>query len=434
MMMLARALISGPVLAMSLLLAGQAHAATGSSSAGSPEGAPSDASARDGVGFGALPVGNYDADEGFGLGAFASVFLYDGKRIPWQYRLDFLVFVTTEGMQIHRVRLDAVRVFDLPLRIEWTAAWFSTVNQTFCGFGNQVSCDAGEAIDRGRNLDLRGADLDAFVRRYYRARGVFPLSDVVGRWALPTSPSVELSAGWRVGYFLAGQLDFSGWQPGPFPGSKYGAYSSDGEDGLSSVLQLGAMVDERDNEAWPRRGYWVEGSVRGSSGFWGSHWNYVGANLTLRGYVPLTADKRLVLADRLVFDGVVGDAHTAELGRTGSRESFFSYGGGWLGRGIRSAREIGRIKVMQQVELRWDPLAWTIVQRELRLGFVTFLDAGWVGVDWDDWGGDPLRPTIGQGGGIRLVWDEDFVVRADLGFSAAEHYRPSLYVNVGNVF
>ena len=67
----------------------------------------------------------------------------------------------------------------------------------------------------------------------------------------------------------------------------------DGETGFTSVLQAGVMVDHRDSEIAPTRGYWAEASVRAASWLWGSQWSYVGANLILRGLLDLhlTFDK-----------------------------------------------------------------------------------------------------------------------------------------------
>lgn len=398
---------------------------------------------RERVGFGGVPALNYDADNGFGFGVVATLYGYEEGVTPYRYALTLVIFATTRLVQDHQIRFDAVDLFDLPLRLTLRGGYFQSVTQNFCGFGNAVTCDPGVAEVEAARLDLSGDDADTFARRYYLKRVVRPFGQLLARWRLLEEPTkLEVMGGYRGHLYLDGDPWADDDKDGapdlafaPYPGSLYAKTFPGGQDGYASVVTLGLMVDDRDEEASPTRGYWIEGSVRVSSSLLGSAWNYVGGNLTLRTYVALLRGERnIVLAQRLVLDATAGDLPVQEMVRVGGSWDYTGFGGNPMGRGVRLQRYIGRLKAFDQVELRADLYAHELLGQRFRWGVVGLVDAGWTGVDWTDLGGDPLRVNLGFGGGLRLAWNEDFIIRADVATSPDERYAPAVYIDIGNTF
>ena len=260
-----------------------------------------------------VPVLGLNIDEGLGGGVLLAVHRYDDDSEAFRDDFALRLFLTSRFVQRHEIKWEGIDVLDLPLRVWARLGFYSTVTQNFCGTGNAVSCDddraTAAAIDAGFVRD--SAAFEDFVRHYYRTRFMRPHADLLLRWRLNDAPKIELMGGTRLAWYLPG--DFS--SSGPYPGSVYARSFPDGEAGFSSVLQLGATVDQRDVEASPTRGFFAEASLRGASPWWGSRWTYGGGNAAVSLYVPLTLG--LVLASRSMGDLLIGDVPIEEQAQTG---------------------------------------------------------------------------------------------------------------------
>ena len=390
---------------------------------------------RVGWGWGGVPAINYNSDEGFGFGVLGSIYRYDGGTQPYKTRVTLLAFATTKAIQSHYLEFDTLSVGGSPLRLDGRVAFDATQVDNFCGIGPDVTCDAAtaEAAAAAAGLDpaADGDAFDQFVTRYYRTRYFYPRMRINARYALDPMPHrFEIFGGYRLAYVAQG--DFS--ESGPFQGSLYDEmFGPEGEKGFISVVQVGAMLDNRDNEPSPTRGYWVEASVRGASRFIGSSWEHVGFNTTLRGYLPVFTD-RLVLADRLVVDGISGDAPVRELANAGGYQRYTGYGSLNAGRGIRQRRFIGEAFAMNQLELRWLALPFTILDVPIDIHVLGFVDVGFVAADIRDFGRMFGTPLPGGGGGLRVAVDKNFIVRLDVAVSQFEDGIGGLYIDINNVF
>jgi hypothetical protein len=389
-----------------------------------------------------IPAINYNQDNGFGLGVIAKAYRYDHLAEPYKAAVTLQLFATTKLLQSHEIEIDVLDVFSFPIRLNGRFGIYSSLSQNFCGYGNSVTCDEDQATDAALAAGNRDpGSIHQFQKKYYLTRFIRPYSIMNMRWKLWDLPhKVELTAGWRGFYYQSGEFFDRDGDGGPdlypYPGSHYTNYHRKGENGFASVLQAGIMIDNRDSEAAPKKGYWLEGSIRGSAFPWGSSWNYAGYNATARTYMPLLASRKLVIANRFIADGIYGDAPVQEMIRVGGSKDYTAFGGEEMGRGIRVQRFVGRIKFMNQTELRHDIASWRGLFDELdyKLTGVAFLDLGYIGYDWMDFGGDPLHVNSGFGFGGRLSLGGDFIVRVDVATSPEENNDLSVYVNVGNLF
>ena len=415
------------------------------------------------VGFGGLPALNYNSDEGFGYGVIGRVFWYDQDKMdvqPYSKRLTLRIFLTTKWIQSHMVELDALDFMGLPLRLRVRGTYYTTVVENFCGPAQQADCDfvgaqtaAVDYFDDVATVEDLSPYLDPedptrltsdtsgfsaeeqevydYLRLYYKQRYREPYLWIDTRTKVKELPNkVEVMASWRGSYYQQGTRK----EPTDYPGSLLTDYPAYQSAGLASVLQAGIMLDNRDFEASPTRGYWIEASGRVSHRYIGSNWDYVGANLTLRGYQGLLPEGRLVLAEQATLDGAWGDLPANEMARVGGSQIITGWGGQYFGRGIRSNRYLGRAKAASQTELRLNLGRLDAGTQRFDFGVLGFADLGVVAVDWSDLKGTSSGLIPGVGGGFRFAWNRNFIVRLDVGFSPVEEWGPRVYINLDHIF
>ncbi len=385
---------------------------------------------RTGWGWGGLPAVNYNSDEGVGFGVVGSLYRYDGHANPYKTAINLVLFATSKGIQTHSVELDALELGHQPLRFTSRFEFATTRTSNYCGFGPAVTCSEFFAEQDADQQGLTGAAREEYLRLYYRTRFINPNAQLNLRWALDPMPHrVELFTSYRINAMIPG--DFQ--DAFAYPGSLYDQDFPGGERGVVSAVQLGVMVDNRDYEPAPSRGYWIEASVRGAHGVIGSSYDHVGFNTTLRGYLPLGTDD-LVFADRVMFDGLVGDDSTIDLSMVGGFQRYTFFGSFNAGRGIRLRRYVGKVKSMNQAELRWTFARPKIAGAKFDLGVLGFSDTGFVAEDFQRIDTMFSTPLPSFGGGVRVGVDGAFVVRADVGVSPIEDYAPSVYIDLRNTF
>ncbi|MEL6347954.1 MAG: BamA/TamA family outer membrane protein [Myxococcota bacterium] len=387
---------------------------------------------KDGYGVGLLPALNFNSDEGFGYGVIGTLYRYKDKTRPYKYALTARFFLTTRQVNAHMVRLDLLDLGGLPIRVTARADYFSALAQNFCGYVGDNHCgpDADQISEDAADAEgLTGAERDDFLRRYYLMRYTETALNIQTRTKLKDLPHKrEILAGYRYSYYIPGVFN----DQAPWAGSLYDvAYFSEGETGGVSVLQLGMVYDNRDNEPAPNSGYWSEFSFRGATRLWGSNWTYGGVNLTHRQYVTIVPDK-LVSATRAVADVTVGDLPTQDLVRVGGLQDYSAIGGQNGGRGLRAWRLAGQVKGLVQQEVRWTFARISPGTQRFDFGVLGFIDAGVAARAADRL--DENDASFGTGGGLRITWNENFIVRADFGFSPIEDWSTKSYINLDHIF
>jgi hypothetical protein len=165
----------------------------------------------------------------------------------------------------------------------------------------------------------------------------------------------------------------------------------------------------------------------------GSGSNYWGATANLRFYQPVFTE-RLVAAARLFVDVMGGDVPVFLLSSFGGVEwldGWGGIGGVYTARGILKNRLQGQVKALANGELRWRFLSVAPGNQHLDFTLIAFVDAGqaWVDPRFADGG----IPSYGGGGGLRIAWENDFILRLDYGYSPSDS-TSGFYLDFGHLF
>ncbi len=385
--------------------------------------------------FSGIPALGFGSDNGFGGGVIGNMYVDEEGYSPYQTSLGLKVYLTTRMVHSHALSLDRVRAFNLPWRLMGRVGFYSTPTQNYCGQGSEANCDEERAKIEADKLFAADGERDELIRRYYQNRYMFFFGELYSRWLLwQGSAKLEFMTSYRGHYYL--NRDFSA--AGPYANSLYDRdYKNTKIDGYLSTLELGLMLDARDNEPAPTEGYWLESSVRGGASFIGSSWDYVAANIAARFYFPLDDNHRLVIASQTIVDSIFGDLPFDAMSRIGgsqAKDDFNAIGGQYIGRGIREQLYVGKFKAIEQLEFRYTFWSFNLWKQNFDMTAAVLADAAMTARDFTRFSKDMQSVQLGFGTGLRLHWNKTFIIRADLGSSPSENFTPRLYLLVGNVF
>ena len=203
------------------------------------------------------------------------------------------------------------------------------------------------------------------------------------------------------------------------------------EGGFDNVLRLAISVDSRDFEPDPNSGIYAELSTEFATKAALSDYDYVRAMLSVRGFyspIPKVAD--LVLAARGVYEvQSSGTPFFSQSLMPFIDDNHAGLGGFRTLRGYRQNRFVGPIIALTNYEVRWTFARFRLLEQNLGLIAVPFLDMGRVF--------DSVRQTTlagwkrAQGVGLRAAWNEATIVMADFGFSDED---AGLYLNFNHIF
>lgn len=382
-----------------------------------------------------IPAFSADSDRGVGGGLVGSIYWQSEKIKPYKKAIDLQAFFTTKMVQSHYIKFDWLNPFDTKWRITSKLGFFSSFSQNYCGKASKASCDEERAKNEARILNLNQRQEDEFLKHYYHYRLLNFYGGIMARYQLFKGDAKwELLSSIRGNYYS--HRDFK--EKGPYKNSLFAKdFGQDKIDGYLSTLELGLMLDKRDIEASPTTGYWAEGTLRGGSFLWGSSWDYLGFNLAYRFYIPFDDQHKIVLASQSIADGIIGDLPyeaMAKIGGSKSLDSYSAFGGQYVGRGLRDQLIVGRYKLLEQLELRYTFLDFSLLKQDFALSSALFGDTGMVVYDNKSFIDDFKHIYTGFGTGLRIHWNQNFIIRADLGLSPVENFSPRFYLVVGNVF
>jgi outer membrane protein assembly factor BamA len=395
-----------------------------------------------------VPAINFNTDAGFGYGAILLfVDRADGSYEPFRYSVMLQFFQTTRQVAAHIVSLDAPRFLGSNWRIGTDLAYIRSRFSPWYGLGNtatyvpeHAACEDRDALEA--NPDACPGNPDFRGLRYY----------TYDHRSLPRvrlNARRELTDSWRLflGYRLRMdrlRVRYGADDLGQTGDSKLiedgaaGLFSSHegGLDGLVSEriseVMAGIQYDTRDLETSPTRGMFHELSLRGGASPLGSQFNYWGATLHARFFHPVIPGYRgLVASWRGLFDVLGGDVPITLLPVFGGLENRDGLGGVYSARGILLRRYQGPAKLLLNAELRWTPLTVEPFGQQFDFTLAGFVDAGrvWSNLRFAEGGG--LKTSAG--GGLRIVWNREFVIRTDYGVGITEP-TTGFYLDIGHIF
>ena len=387
------------------LLPAQTHAQQRDDRAGAPQ----TARIPKGWEISGVPALNFDADEGFGIGAALELYNYGSGVLPYRFTVQPTLLITSEGRRDLTVFFDAPALLGDGWRMTAFAGSERQLAQPYYGIGNATAYDATlESAPNSYFYRFGRARLRAstdFQRRIGRSSGRVLLGAGVGRSTFDITP---YDSGTTL---LASQ---TGGQTPPADRTNF--------------LRAGLLWDTRDQEIGPHRGTWAEALVQRVDKGLGATENFTRWTTTVRQYVPVSS--RIVFAQRLIAQGIEGDAPFDELATIQSSfKQQEGLGGSGSIRGIPKDRYIGKALFVSNSELRWRAVDFSLFGRRSFVALSGFADAGRVWTDRFDASTMLSDLHVGYGGGVRLGFGPSFIVATDVGHSSES--TAAIYVGLG---
>ena len=333
----------------------------------------------------AVPLLNFNSDDGMGYGLRVNLFEYDGQSVPYRRKYSAQVFISTKGKWVHRLLVDTPE-FRAKQRLEAELVYEKEEFANYYG-------------------GLSDEDIAGYSREQRTFRQAFPEFKV--KWIR------TLRLPWHL--CLGGRLSHCDIEPNAADGV-LSTLDPLGADGGAFAQFVGSLrYDTRDNYNNATSGVLEELLVEFGVGGGG---DYQGATLGFDHRHFHTLGRGLVVANRLRVNWTIGDLPFYEE---------LELGGGSTVRGIAHARDRGEARIVFNGELRWRGMpVWH--RQHLYLGLVAFGDMGQIFArdalpTHDGWRG-------GIGMGLRCHW-QSTIVRADYGISGG---RRAIYITFSQVF
>ena len=356
-----------------------------------------------------VPALNFDADEGFGIGAAFELYNYGLGVQPYRFTIQPTVLLTSRGRRDATVFFDAPLLLPLGWRMSAFAGREEQLAQPYYGVGNSTSYDP--ALEQAPN---------SYFYRFgrERLRATTDLQHHIGR------SSARLLIG---GGFSRSAIDLTPFDSGTTLLALQQGGQTPAPDRVS-YLRAGLLWDSRDREIGPSRGTWAEAIVQRASKVLGGSEDFTRWTTTVRHYVPVT--RRVVFAQRLIAQGAEGNVHFDELPTI---QSSFKQGEGLGGssslRGIPKDRYIGKALLLSNSELRWRATEFSLFGRPSFLALNAFADAGRVWADEFRVNQALEDLHVGYGGGARIGVGPSFIVATDIGHSSES--TAAVYIGLG---
>ena len=199
--------------------------------------------------------------------------------------------------------------------------------------------------------------------------------------------------------------------------------------GFTNTVKVGVVHDSRDFEPSPSKGDWSEVIVELVDGLLGSDYDYVKLTLTNRHYLPLAG--KVVLAARITFERSWGNMPFYEMAFIGgSFRIVEGLGGAKSVRGLLKNRFLGPVKLFGNLEIRRRLINFRYMAQDFYLALSAFYDYGRV---WRNGESFTLKGFhAGQGAGLHIGWNENFIIAVDAGRS--EEVNLAVYMGFGYLF
>jgi hypothetical protein len=236
---------------------------------------------------------------------------------------------------------------------------------------------------------------------------------------------------------------------------KWGVLSSkESRGGMNNFIKIGLIYDTRDNEANPMRGLWSEITFVIAPKFLGDgNYGFIKLAVIQRQYFTIVKNK-LSFTYRLAYQGTIAGSvpfyvQPLMINSWEKTTTIDGLGGSRNLRGILRNRVVGDGMVYANVEFRWKIIDFNLFRQPCYLGANLFSDAGMVVQDIPiNTSGIPNNvnqssyfsptseyPHISIGGGLKIAYNENTVLSADVGFAPDDRDgRIGIYIGFGFLF
>lgn len=409
----------------------------------------------------ALPVLGYNTDIGFQYGLCGEITDYGDSCFAFpKYLHSFYVEAsfTTKGGNIFQFFYDSDKLLK-GLRVTADVSYLTEKALDFYGFNGYKSVYNPSWED--------DQDSDYVSRVFYRhERKFFKLAlGLQGRFF---TPHLRWFAGVTILDIRVDSVNVEKLNKGqkeekklPYVPGLYDHYVSWGildakekNGGMNNFVKLGLIFDTRDVETNPTRGLWSEINFVLAPKFIGDgNYGFIKLALIHRQYINLIR-KRLIFAYRLAYQGTI--AGTAPfyiqpimINSWEKTTTVDGLGGSRNIRGIVRNRVVGDGIIYGTAELRWKIVNFQLFKQRLYLGANAYADAGMVvqeipvnkegipsNINQDDYfSASPEVPHTAVGGGIKLSYNENFVLTCDFGWAPDKRDGSyGVYVGFGYLF
>lgn len=351
----------------------------------------------EGVQYSILPVLGYNSDFGFVGGGLIQRIDYRDRVRPFWTSTSAEFTASTKGHFITRIDYERLRSFGTNIRSRYRFEGLRLLSTTYFGIGNDTEFSADAFSDGRYYFEERTLQF-----QYWGRKNLYFYNDKVR-----IDSQLLASVSYRNPVSTGDETIFAETAP-------LGA-----EGGWANQIGVGVVIDKRESEVDPRKGYRFESNINFSGRMVGSDYSFSKFIVEARGYFSLLSD--LVIAQKLQYSHAGGDVPFWELPVVGGDRGL---------RGYALNRFRGGSSILHILEMR----AWlfSVMDDQIRIGGQAFMDTGRVFSDDDRFSDLPsgLKQTFGFGAAMSVL-NPDFVFRGDVAFSD-EIYR--IYFGIGFLF
>jgi hypothetical protein len=425
---------------------------------------------KQGWNFGALPTITFDTDLGFQYGGLINLYHYgDGSRYPsYNHSLYLEVSRFTKGSGINRIYYDSDQL--LPgIQTSVDLSFLSDKAYDFYGFNGYDAVVNKDWYDDEAGDAYRTRMFYKYDRKMFRFK-----VDLQGKLS---GEKLKWIGGFNLLNFDIDLVDIDKLNKGKDEGDmlpshdeepglyqKYQEWDIISEEeangGFVPTFKGGIVFDTRDNRPNPMKGMWTEAVLLGSPEFMGGESSFVKLSLIHRQYFTI-APKKLSFVYRLAYQTTLGGNvpfyyQTQMITSVLKGASSEGLGGANSLRGIMRNRVVGDAYFLGNVEARWKFARFQFINNNFYLGLNAFADFGKVtnkidvkrenvmdylalypGYDSEnnyfDSGAEAMHNSYGLG--LRVVMNQNFIIRCDYGMAADERDGDSgVYIGLNYLF
>lgn len=361
-------------------------------------------------GFTGLPIVYFSPNTGWNYGGRLQ--WADYRRRPYRYKMTLYTLRSEEGDARFYYRIKVPRISGTGFGVQLLASFRNDIRTRYYGLGN-------ESRFNQRYLDRDHPDFRDENYYHYNLAAPRFIFNILRHLGGPVSMSIGVGIE-RTKVSKRGRRSFYVEEGTP-----------DGvEDGFTSFGSLTFNWDTRDEDAIAHKGVFHEWSYENSRN---SLLALIFEEIDFRRYTFTDAryfqlSRRLNLAHRSVFEVLSGSVPLYAYGEVGGSRRKKGLGGSDSLRGFDRQRFTDDVRFFSNTELRCQLFSTKAFKQYFEWHGVSFLDLGRVWPDLDRLTPRRMHRTVGMG--LRVYWNSDFVIRADLGFSAEQVYLGLKYRNI----